>query len=138
MVTIKSTAGTALLLLSGCALGGPNLETLTYSEQEAAILRVAPVGTSRERALEKLEQAGVVGSFGISESIYYCDIWQRRGGDVSHLDVALLFDEQGNLYETRPGDTEVTFEPKPTDRPEATAHANAPSESSSESPGARR
>jgi hypothetical protein len=52
--------------------------------------------------------------------------------------VALLFDEQGNLYNTRPADAEVMFEPKPTDRPEATASANAPSENSSELPDVHR
>ena len=66
-----------------------------------------PVGTPREAVVERLSKAGIEGTFGTSDSIYYCDLWKRETGERWHLDLALLFDEQGKLYETRPAQSEV-------------------------------
>jgi hypothetical protein len=75
---------------------------LTVSQQAAEVLRVVPMGTSREAAMKRLKDAGVRGSFGDNESIFYCDVWNRDNGDRWHINVVLLFDGTGRLYATRP------------------------------------
>lgn len=116
-------------MISGCALGVGSVAApiMTVAEQEAEILKVVPKGTPRGQAVEKLERAGVEGQFGISDSIYYCDVWHRRGGNVTHLDIALLFDEEGNFYAMRPADAAVHVEEQPRDRRYVSASANEPS-----------
>src|SRR5690606_2661265 len=44
----------------------------------------------------------------LSNSIYYCDLWERPEGERWHTQVALLFDDEGLLYATRPADSAVT------------------------------
>jgi hypothetical protein len=98
--------------LAGCRLGTDKVTQNSdgYDAQVSALLKVAPVGTERSEAVRRLEQAGVEGAFGISQSIYYCNCWRRESGERLRLDVALLFDQEGRLYATRQGDTEVTIE----------------------------
>lgn len=95
----------AALLVSqaGCRLGVQNVieSPLSYDEQAREIRSIVPLGTSREQAVARLTEAGVQGRFGVSRSIYYCDLWQRDAGDYWHLDVALLFYDSGKLYRTR-------------------------------------
>lgn len=95
----------ALGACTGCRLTpSPGLMAcpLPASEQVQRVLKVAPLGTPRDEVLKELETAGVAGSFGENQSIYYCDIWKQEDGSRWHINVALLFDENGLLYATRP------------------------------------
>jgi hypothetical protein len=102
----------AVLLLVGGALGGCQLATariepapLSAAEQQLAILELAPVGTPRDEAVERLVGAGIEGGFGATgaRSTYYCDLWRRPDGNHWHLDVALLFDDHGRVWIARSG-----------------------------------
>jgi hypothetical protein len=100
----------ALCILAGCASLSTQIIPcpLTYSEQTKEVLNVVPKGTRREDALRKLAAAGIEGSFGTSQRIYYCELWNRPDGNRWHLNVALLFDETGRVYRTQTGDSDVT------------------------------
>ncbi|MEZ6048271.1 MAG: hypothetical protein R3C11_22390 [Planctomycetaceae bacterium] len=54
------------------------------------------------------KQAGIEGEFGTSQTIYYCDQWRREDGKTWEMNLALLFDEEGALYNTMPGRTQIT------------------------------
>jgi hypothetical protein len=84
---------------------------LTYSEQEKEILAVVPKGTSREEALRRLTAAGIEGSFGVSQRVYYCDLWNRKNGERWHVNVALLFDDANKLYRTQVAECAVFASP---------------------------
>ncbi len=89
----------------GCA-GGPQTGSMVESPmptetQQAEVLAIAPAGTPRVEALQKLSDAGLIVHQGASETIYYCDVWNRPDGSRWRMDVALLFDKQGNLYRAR-------------------------------------
>jgi hypothetical protein len=75
---------------------------LPTTEQVHEILAIAPLGTSRDDVLQKLSDAGISGSFGENQSLYYCDLWKRKDDLRWHLNVVLLFDDDGKLYATRP------------------------------------
>ncbi len=101
----------ALVVFLGCTAGcqttpAPGLVScpLPVDEQTAQILDIVPLGTPRDVVIEKLEKAGVIGNFstGDSKTTYYCDIWQREKDERWHINVVLLFDENGLLYSTRP------------------------------------
>lgn len=94
----------SLLVLAGCQLGVSRFAScpFSYEEQKTALLKIAPIGTHRDAAVKKLKEAGIRGSFGIRNSVYYCDSWEQEVGQRWHLDLALLFDESGRLYEIRP------------------------------------
>ena len=83
---------------------------LVFEEQSAKILELAPLGTPKEQAIRQLNDAGISGDFASSPSIYYCDLWQREDGSLWHLNVALLFQEDGTLYKTRPAQADVSWE----------------------------
>ncbi len=90
---------------AGCRLTpSPGLMAcpLPASEQVQRVLKVTPLGTPRDQVLKELEAAGVAGTFGENQSIYYCDIWEQEDGSRWHINVALLFDDDGLLYATRP------------------------------------
>lgn len=96
-----------LSTVGGCQMTpAPGLITcpLPVSEQTAKILDIVPLGTSRDDAIKRLDKAGVIGNFstGDSKSTYYCDVWQRDKDERWHINVVLLFDENGILYGTRP------------------------------------
>lgn len=102
---IAAALGIGMLL--GCQMTpAPGLITcpLPVSEQTAKILDIVPLGTSRDDAIKRLDKAGVIGNFstGDSKSTYYCDVWQRDKDERWHINVVLLFDENGTLYGTRP------------------------------------
>jgi hypothetical protein len=122
------------MLAVGCRLTSTGMvqSPLNYAQQESAILDIVPKGTPREQAIADLKTAGISGSFGVSDSIYYCDTWRRRGGETWHLDVALLFDETGKLYEARQADAQVEAEVAPRESDASSATANVPSEDSFE------
>jgi hypothetical protein len=84
---------------------------LTYSEQEKEILAVVPKGTQRGEALRRLAAAGIEGSFGVSQRVYYCDLWNRKNGERWHVNVALLFDDSDKLYRTQVADCAVFASP---------------------------
>ncbi len=77
---------------------------LPVAEQTAKILDIVPLGTSREDAIKRLDKAGIIGNFstGDSKSTYYCDVWPQGEKERWHINVVLLFDENGILYGTRP------------------------------------
>lgn len=83
---------------------------LVFEEQSTKILEIAPLGTPKEQAIRQLNEAGISGDFSSSPSIYYCDLWQREDGTQWHLNVALLFKEDGTLYKTRPAQADISWE----------------------------
>lgn len=94
-------------LAAGCQLtpAPPLMECpLPVAEQTAKILEIAPLGTPRDEVLKRLDKAGIIGNFstGDSKSTYYCDVWPQDGNERWHINVVLLFDENGILYGTRP------------------------------------
>jgi hypothetical protein len=97
-------------VLVGCFTGRGRVvpSPLGYTEQSASILKIAPVGTPRELAVQSLSAAGIEGTYSRGgNSIYYCDLWQRENGDRWHLDVAILFDDDGQVKATRPAQSEI-------------------------------
>lgn len=83
---------------------------LVFEEQSKEILKIAPLGTQKEQAIRQLEEAGISGEFSSSPSIFYCDLWERESGNRWHLNVALLFNEAGELYKTRPAQADVSWQ----------------------------
>lgn len=132
-----------IVLLAGCQLTGARVipSPLTYSEQEKEILAIVPLGIDRDEAVKKLAAAGVRGEFGTSRSIYYCDLWERKNGELWHMNVALLFDKSGKLYKSQMSQAEIgtatgkeaalspKTDPAAAVQPEA-ARVNAPATSS--------
>jgi len=109
-----------LLGQTGCA-AGPQTGLLVESPlptetQQAELLAIAPVGTPREETLQKLADAGLVIHQGASDTIYYCDVWNRPDGNRWRMNVALLFDKQGRLYRARSADA-LTSVDSGTDTP---------------------
>lgn len=94
-------------VLVGCASPGTNLVDcpLSIEQQQLAVLEVVPRGSSRADAERRLKEAGIEFSAGQGNSIYYLSLWNRQDGKRWHINVALLFDSQGRLYQTRPADT---------------------------------
>lgn len=82
---------------------------MVFDEQSKEILAIAPLGTQKEQAISLLNAAGISGEFASSPSIYYCDLWERENGKRWHLNVALLFNEAGALYKTRPAQAAVSW-----------------------------
>lgn len=80
---------------------------LTYSEQEKEVLAKVPIGTPKAEAMRQLQAAGIEGSYGSSQRIYYCDLWNRPNGDRWHMNVALLFDESGKVYKAQMGESQI-------------------------------
>ncbi|MBI1349224.1 hypothetical protein GC163_23390 [bacterium] len=110
---------TTLLVLAGSLCGcqltpAPGLIAcpLPVTEQVQTVLEIVPLGTSRDDALKALDKAGFAGGFGSNQSIYYCDIWDQGKGERWHMNVQLLFDDEGKLYATRP-DTTGELDPTP-------------------------
>jgi hypothetical protein len=108
-----TAASLIALIIAGCvSLNRPIMSCpLTYSEQEKQILAVVPKGTQRQEALRRLAAAGIEGSFGISQRVYYCDLWNRKNGERWHVNVALLFDDADKLYRTQVADCAVFASP---------------------------
>jgi hypothetical protein len=95
------------IVMAGCsAPGKPLIESpLSYSQQQQAVLDVVPRGTSRGEAEKRLRAAGIEFTPGGNGSIYYLTLWNRADGTRWHINVALLFDAAGKLYESRPADS---------------------------------
>lgn len=105
-----------VVVLVGCHLGASRItpSPLTYAEQERAIFELVPSGTPRDEVVRKLDEAGISGTFGIRETVYYCDVWKRDDGTRWHVDVALLFDAEGRLYQARRGQAQTSAAPEGT------------------------
>lgn len=86
---------------------------MVFEEQSKELLKLVPLGTHKEEAIQKLSAAGISGEFSSSPSIYYCDLWERENGTRWHLNVALLFNEAGALYKTRPAQADVSWKSEP-------------------------
>lgn len=72
---------------------------VSYGEQQAAVEKLVPKETHRTEAVKRLEQNGIKGSFGASNSVYYCDTWVREDGKIWPMSISLLFNEEGKLYD---------------------------------------
>jgi hypothetical protein len=87
------------IALAGCQLTSDIAYTSpSHAEQNRAVLEIVHNGMTRQQAVDALTREGVQGSFGVSESIYYCDAWDRGDSHHWYLDVALFFDLSGRLY----------------------------------------
>ncbi len=97
--------------LTGCtATGKPLIESpLSVDEQQRAVLEVTPRGTSRDDAARRLKAAGIEFTSSGNGSIYYLSLWNRPTGERWHINVALLFDSAGNLYQTRRADSTMSL-----------------------------
>ncbi|QDU79761.1 hypothetical protein Pla110_14750 [Polystyrenella longa] len=95
---------------TGCAVlsASPEVVRQTYTTQQNELFKICPKGTHRDQVEKRLAEAGINGEFGTNQSIYYCDFWKREDGKVWELNLALLFDEEGVLYSTMPGRTQIT------------------------------
>jgi hypothetical protein len=98
----------ALTLLAGCATSGTGYVVdcpLSAVEQQQAVQKIVPLGTSREQAAERLANNGIEFTTAAGDSIFYCSTWERPDGTRWHLNVALLFDQEHRLYRLREADT---------------------------------
>jgi hypothetical protein len=97
-------------LLAGCAAPGRPLTEcpLSVDQQQQAVLQIVPRGMNRDEAARRLKSAGIEFTTSGNDSIYYLSIWNRASGERWHVNVALLFDPSGNLYETRTADATVS------------------------------
>jgi hypothetical protein len=96
---------TAVVWLAGCQMTpSPGLVScpLPAVEQTTRLLEIAPLGTPRDEVMKRLKDAGVRGNYGQNESIFYCDVWERSETERWHINVVLMFDNEGKLYRTRP------------------------------------
>ena len=88
-------------IINGCASSqsGKLQPPASFAEQKQAILDLVPPGTSRTEALDILKSAGVEGNLSrVSDRIFYCDLWRRKSGDVWPLNVAVMFNQQNEVY----------------------------------------
>lgn len=98
-----------VLLAAGCTSFSHQIVPcpLSFSEQEKEVLTIAPLGTKRDDVLRRLATAGIEGNFGISQSVYYCDLWNRENGERWHMNLGLQFNDAGVLYKTQAADTVI-------------------------------
>lgn len=91
-------------VVAGCQTLPPSLVAcpLPAVEQAAHIQKLVPIGTPRDEAVAKLKQAGIAGTFGTGNSIFYCDTWTRGDDERWYMNVELLFNESGEVYAYRP------------------------------------
>lgn len=101
-------------ILTGCTAAGPSLKEspLSVDEQQQAVLEIAPRGTSRDDVRRRLKAAGIEFTTTGNGSIFYLSLWNRPNGERWHIDVALLFDSTGKLYQTRTADSKVSLGPQ--------------------------
>lgn len=94
---------------AGCTSPGTRLieSPLSVDEQQRAVLAIVPEGTSRDEAERRLKAAGIEFAQGGNGSIYYLSLWNRTDGERWHIKVALLFDSQGKLYQTRSAESSI-------------------------------
>jgi|GEM_PF-1935202 len=122
-------------LFASCASPGASLVDcpLSSEQQQQAVLEVVPRGTARVDAERRLREAGIEFFPGQRNSIYYLGLWKRPDGKRWHIKVALLFDKEGKLYQTRPSDSATEPLPKDFQADRSSPEANS---SKPDSPGA--
>jgi hypothetical protein len=122
--------GWILGIFTGCTAPGTSLmeSPLSIDEQQQAVLEVAPRGTFRDDAARRLKAAGIEFTVGGTESIFYVSLWNRPNGERWHMNVALLFDPAGNLYQTRTADstTSLATDDELADSQARRSRANSP------------
>lgn len=103
-------------VIAGCQTMSTALVPCPIStvEQAAKVQDVAKIGMSREQAIAALKQAGISGTFGTAQSIYYCDSWAQSDKEQWIINVQILFNEQGQVYAYRPDPKAVAAEPAGT------------------------
>jgi hypothetical protein len=123
---VRTAALLSALTWFGCATMPRTIVPcpLTYSEQEKVLLTAIPKGLKRDEVLRRLGAAGIEGRFGISQRVYYCDLWNRPNGDRWHMNVAMLFDDTGKFYKTQVAECDIGVMPTDTDHGTA-ANTNA-------------
>ena len=112
----------AALLAAGCHLTPvPSAVPcpLPLADQQRSVDEVLAKGVSRDDAIRRLDEAGLQGRFGATESIYYVDTWTRPGGEEWLMEVAVLFDSDGRFTRVRAADAEAI----PTSKPVVTESA---------------
>lgn len=91
-------------MFSGCQTMSPALTScpMPVVEQAARVQKIVPIGMPREEAVAALKKAGIDGTFGTGNSIFYCDTWTQSDEERWHINVELLFNESGEVYAYRP------------------------------------
>lgn len=123
--------GSSCALLCSCA--GPKLTSnkpipspLSVLQQQDEILKIAPLKTPRPEVERRLKAAGVEISSGISQSVCYCDFWNRKEGARWRIDIALMFDSNDQLYAIRQGSASTAVgDGEPLSGPVRTGAENA-------------
>jgi len=96
-----------MCVAAGCV--GPQIQAvrcpLDDKELNKKILEVAPVGTPRDEAVKRLNDAGISGAFGSEHSgfgkdYYCCQKWHRPSGETWRISLLVHFDKSGKLSET--------------------------------------
>lgn len=94
---------TVVMLCAGCqSLPAIVACPLPMVEQAAKVQKIVPLGTSRDDALALMKKAGIEGNFGSNKSVYYCDTWAQSDKELWHINVEMLFDQDGKVYAYRP------------------------------------
>lgn len=106
--------------VGGCQTLSPALVSCPISsvEQATRIQDLAPIGMTREEAVAKLQQSGISGSYGTARTIYYCDTWDQSDKERWHINVELLFNEQGEVHGYRPDPKSVAVNGSDLNKPE--------------------
>lgn len=108
-----------LLSSAGCSVfeREPILNAMPYDEQRREIKRLVPHGTPRKKAVQLLEEAGIVGDFAEMryQTLYHCEIWNHPDGHRYHMFVSVRFGDDGLVEGVGETDT-----PTPPDRQPAT------------------
>lgn len=91
-------------MLAGCQTMSPALTScpMPAVEQAARVQKIVPIGTPRDEAVAALKKAGIEGTFGTGNSIFYCDTWTQSDKERWHINVELLFNQSGEVYAYRP------------------------------------
>jgi hypothetical protein len=83
-------------------------EPLSFAEQKQMIIQAAPLGTSRDSIEAKLDAAGIEGQFSAGKTLFYAEAMRRPDDTRWALEVNLLFDENGVLFDIQPRGPFVT------------------------------
>jgi hypothetical protein len=117
---MRSMLFLVVLALTGCAWGSKPVSGWngTWNEQKQLILEIAPLGTPRHEVAQALQEKGIefspngdaeTWSPGMNSTIFYCHRARQSADDDNALplNIALLFNAEGKLYEVRPSDAVV-------------------------------
>jgi len=98
-----------LFAFGGCHLGQRGVIDSPWpvSRQQAELLKVVPLGTPRDQAEQFLQGAGIEYVRAPRNTVIHCTLWNRPNGERWHINVALLFDRNQELYAVRESDARV-------------------------------